>query len=130
MKESVRIARFVSIGTLNALVTALIVWMMMHLAGQGYMLSNVVAYIVAQIHNFVWCKYWIFPLHAGAEKKNKLWHQVMYFTGAFVVAYLAQFMFLLILVEVLHCNEYLAQFLGLFVYGAINFVTNKFITFR
>ena len=34
------------------------------------------------------------------------------------------------IVEFFHCNEYLAQFLGLFVYGAVNFLSNKIITFR
>lgn len=130
MKESARITRFIIVGTLNAIITALIVWAMMHLAGQDYMISNVVAYIVAQIHNFIWCKYWIFPLHADGKMKNKLWHQMLYFTGAFLVSYMAQFIFLLVLVEVLHCNEYLAQFLGLFIYGAINFSANRYVTFR
>lgn len=55
---------------------------------------------------------------------------MLFFSGAFLIAYSAQFLFLLLLVEILHCNEYLAQFLGLFVYGAVNFMSNKYITFR
>ena len=27
-------------------------------------------------------------------------------------------------------NEYLAQFLGLFIYGTVNFITNRKLTFR
>ena len=130
MKESVRIARFTFIGTLNALITISVVWLMMHVADEDYITANVVGYVVAQMHNFVWCKYWIFPPRDDREKKNKLWHQMMYFMGAFFVAYLAQFIFLLVLVECLHCNELLAQFLGLFVYGAINFFSNRNVTFR
>lgn len=130
MKESIRIARFVFVGTLNALIIALIVWVMMHKANENYIISNIVAYIVAQVHNFLWCKYWIFPLHGGKEMRNKLWHQMVYFLGAFFIAYLAQFVFLLVLVECLHCNEYLAQFFGLFIYGIINFSTNRYVTFR
>lgn len=68
MKESVRIFRFVVVGTLNALITALVVWLMMHIHDQDYLLANIVAYIVAQIHNFIWCKYWIFPLDADAKR--------------------------------------------------------------
>ena len=30
----------------------------------------------------------------------------------------------------LDVNEYLAQFLGLFIYGAANFIANKKITFQ
>ena len=38
--------------------------------------------------------------------------------------------FLIGLVEGLDCNEYLAQFLGLFIYGSVNFLMNKRVTFR
>lgn len=62
MRESVRILRFAIVGTLNALITALIVGLLMHIEGEHYMIANVVAYVVAQIHNFIWCKFWIFLL--------------------------------------------------------------------
>ncbi|WP_072532336.1 GtrA family protein [Bacteroides ilei] len=129
MKEHVRIFRFAVIGTLNAVITAIVVGVLMQLCRQEYTVANIAAYVVAQIHNFVWCKYWIFPLDPDA-KKNSIWHQMLFFAGAFAIAYLAQFMFLLVLVELLHVNEYLAQFFGLFIYGAINFLANKFVTFR
>ena len=34
------------------------------------------------------------------------------------------------MVELGGLNEYLAQFLGLFVYGAVNFIMNKQLTFK
>ena len=126
MKESTRVFRFATIGTLNALITALVVWLMMHVADEDYMLSNVVAYVIAQTHNFLWSKYWIFP----SEKKSNTWRQVLLFLIAFGLAYVAQFLFLVALVEGLHCNEYLAQFLGLFVYGVVNFLMNRRVTFH
>ncbi len=129
MKESVRIFRFAVVGTLNALITALVVWLLMHIEGESYITANIIAYLIAQIHNFIWCKYWIFPLEADG-KKNSIWHQMLFFVGAFMLAYSAQFLFLLMLVELFHCNEYFSQFLGLFVYGAVNFMTNRHVTFR
>ena len=128
MKESVRIFRFIVIGTMNALIMALVVWLMMReMSFEGdYMVANVTAYIIAQIHNFIWCKYWIFP----TEKKSNTWRQVLLFSIAFGMAYGAQFLFLIGLVEGLDCNEYLAQFLGLFIYGSVNFLMNKRVTFR
>lgn len=92
-----------------------------------YMVANVTAYIVAQINNFIWCKYWIFPRD---NKKNSIWKQILFFCSAFGVAYTAQFLFLILLVEGLDVNEYLAQFLGLFIYGMVNFIANKKITFQ
>ena len=129
MKESVRIFRFIVIGTMNALIMALVVWLMMReMSFEGdYMVANVTAYIIAQIHNFIWCKYWIFPVE---KRKNNVWKQILFFCSAFGVAYTAQFLFLILLVEGLDVNEYLAQFLGLFINGAANFIANKKITFQ
>ena len=131
MKESVRIFRFIVIGTMNALIMALVVWLMMReMSFEGdYMVANVTAYVIAQIHNFIWCKHWIFPLD-DKEKKSNTWRQVLLFSIAFGMAYLAQFLFLVVLVEALNCDEYLAQFLGLFIYGGVNFIMNRRITFR
>lgn len=55
MKESVRIFRFIVIGTMNALIMALVVWLMMReMSFEGdYMVANVTAYIIACIHNFI-----------------------------------------------------------------------------
>lgn len=125
MKESTRIFRFALIGTLNALITATTVGFMMGVLGVHYLASNITAYVLAQTHNFVWCKFWIFP----TDKKSNTWRQVLLFLIAFGMAYLAQFLFIVLLVEWLSCNEYLAQFLGLFVYGAVNFLMNKKVTF-
>lgn len=129
MKESIRIVRFIIIGTVNAIITASIVWLLMkNMSFDGdYMVANVTAYIVAQTHNFLWCKNWIFPKES---KKNNIWRQILFFCTAFGVAYTAQFLFLIFLVEALDVNEYLAQFLGLFVYGTVNFIANKKITFQ
>ena len=114
---------------MNALIMALVVWLMMReMSFEGdYMVANVTAYIIAQINNFNWCKYWIFPVE---KRKNNVWKQILFFCSAFGVAYTAQFLFLILLVEGLDVNEYLAQFLGLFIYGAANFIANKKITFQ
>lgn len=128
MKESVRIFRFAVIGTtLNALITAFVIWLMMDELSYDYIPANITAYIVAQIHNFIWSKYWIFPIE---NKKNNIWKQMLFFCSAFGLAYSAQFLFLVTLVECGDVNEYLAQFLGLFIYGTVNFIVNKKLTFR
>ena len=127
MKESVRIFRFAVIGTLNALITAFVIWLMMDELSYDYIPANITAYVVAQIHNFIWSKYWIFPIE---NKKNNIWKQMLFFCSAFGLAYSAQFLFLVTLVECGDVNEYLAQFLGLFIYGTVNFITNRKLTFR
>lgn len=124
IKESVRILRFVLVGTLNALITALVIWLMMDKLDCNYIASNITAYIIAQMNNFFWSKYWVFTSRIGKYRR-----EIPLFLVAFGCAYGAQFLALLFMVECLDLNEYLAQFLGLFVYGSVNFLMNKKLTF-
>ena len=128
MKETVRLVRFVTVGALNALITAVMVWLMMAVIGAGYILANIVAYLIAQTNNFIWSKYWIF-INDNKKAKNSLIKEILFFASAFLVAYGLQFLFIVFLVEIVEMNEYLAQFLGLFVYGGVNYFANRFITF-
>ena len=124
MKNTVRILRFVMIGTLNALITAVVIWLLMEELDWNYLWSNVAAYVAAQTNNFFWSKYWIF-----SSSQGKFHREIPLFLVAFACAYACQFISLLLMVEVLGLDEYLAQFLGLFVYGVINFIMNKRLTF-
>ena len=103
--------RFILVGTLNALITVLIVWLMMDKLGCNYIATNITAYVIAQIN-------------------NKFRREIPLFLIAFGCAYCSQFLALLIMVEIFDLNEYLAQFLGLFIYGAVNYMMNKKITFQ
>ena len=111
-------------GTLNALITALVIWVLMKGVGCNYLWSNIAGYVAALVNNFFWSKYWIFSSRSG-----KFEREVPLFLVAFGCAYGLQFLSLLLMVEIGDMNEYLAQFLGLFVYGAVNFTMNKRLTF-
>ncbi len=125
MKNSTQIVRFMIVGTSNALITALIVGVMMGVFGCNYLWSNIAGYIAALINNFIWSKYWIFT-----SRGKQFQREIPLFLLAFAIAYALQFLSLLLMVEIGGLNEYLAQFLGLFVYGAVNFSMNKRLTFK
>ena len=125
MKNSQQILRFIIIGTLNAFITALVVWLMMDVLHFNYIASNIAGYIAALLNNFFWSKYWIFSSRTGKFRR-----EIPLFLIAFGCAYCSQFLALLIMVEIFDLNEYLAQFLGLFIYGAVNYMMNKKITFQ
>lgn len=125
MKESVRILRFAIAGTFNALIIAVVIWILMDLLDYNYLWSNVMAYIAALVNNFFWSKYWVF-----SSKEGSFYREIPLFLTAFACAYVAQFLFLLLMVEVLGMNEYLGQFLSLFIYGAVNFIMNRKVTFK
>lgn len=128
MKESTRVFRFALIGTLNALLTAGIIWFMMHYLDSEYKVANITGYLIAQFNNFFWCKYWIYV--SEESKKGNIFFQFIKFSTSCLLAYLVQFVFIYLLIDLLGCNPYLGQFLGLFVYGASNFLFNRFISFR
>ena len=125
MKESVRILRFAIVGSSNALITALVIWILMDILDCNYLWSNMAGYVAALVNNFFWSKYWVF-----SSGKGNFWKEIPLFLIAFGCAYATQFIFLLLMVEVIDLNEYLGQFLGLFVYGAVNFMMNKRRTFK
>lgn len=129
MKESVRLARFALIGTLNYLITLGVIWLLMScLSFKGaYIVANVTAYLLAQTHNFVWCRYWIFP---AEQQRAPLARQAMLFALAFALAYTVQFLYILCMIEVVGMNAYVAQFIGIVIYGALFFVLNKKMTFH
>ena len=82
MKESVRILRFIIVGTLNALITALVIWVLMEGLDCNYLWSNVAGYVAALINNFFWSKYWIFSARSG-----KFQREIPLFLIAFGCAY-------------------------------------------
>ena len=125
MKESVRILRFAIVGTSNAIITAVVIWILMDIMGCNYLWSNVAGYVAALVNNFFWSKYWVFSSGKGNPLK-----EIPLFLLAFFSAYATQFLFLLMMVEVIGLNKYLGQFLGLFIYGAVNFLMNKRVTFK
>lgn len=125
MKNSRQLIRFIIIGTSNAIITALVVWLMMDILNFNYLASNITGYVAALLNNFFWSKFWVF----SSGKGQYLW-QGFLFLVAFICAYGAQFLCLLGMVELLGWNEYISQFLGLFIYGAVNFILNKKVTFH
>ena len=85
-------------------------------------------YFISQINNFIWGKYWVYV--SEESKKQSLWSQIFKFTISCIVAYIAQFVFIYVLIDLFSMNEYWAQFLGVFVYGVVNFIFNRYVTFK
>ncbi len=119
-----QIFRFVVAGTLNAVIIAAVVWFLMDELGCNYLWSNVAGYSAALINNFFWSKYWVFSAGKGFYAR-----QAILFLLAFACAYGAQVLVLLAMVEGAGWDEFISQFPSLFIYGAVNFVMNKKITF-
>ena len=92
MKESVRILRFAIVGSSNALITALVIWILMDILDCNYLWSNMAGYVAALVNNFFWSKYWVF-----SSGKGNFWKEIPLFLIAFGCAYATQFIFLLLM---------------------------------
>ncbi len=56
--------------------------------------------------------------------------QKMLFCTAFGIAYGIQLLFVILMIEAIGIKEFTAQFIGIIIYGAVNFMVNNRITFR
>lgn len=123
-RKSTQILRFAIVGMLNALITY-VIYVVMRWMDFLPGVSNAVGYIGALINSFIWSKLWVFQ-----TKNTNVWREILYFCVAFLLAYGCQFAFFKTMIFRADVNEYLVQFLGLFVYGAVNFIMNRRLTFR
>ena len=128
MKASVRLVRFATIGTLNYLITMLVIWIVMsYFSFKGkYIVANIMAYLIAQTHNFIWSKYG-FSFQQSPKQSLATNNALLYRFG---IAYGIQLLFVILMIEAIGIKEFTAQFIGIIIYGAVNFMVNNRITFR
>ena len=124
-EEFLRVMRFVVVGFSNFVIISLTVWIMMHLCQADMLPANITAYAIALVNNFVWNKLWVFRARGGNLLREIALNLIAYGT-----AYLLQLGRSFALADLLGMNEYVAQFIGLFVFGATNFIMNKLLTFK
>ena len=124
-KKGTQVFRFILVGFSNAVITYIIYVAMRRWMHFGEEVSNAAGYIVALVNNFVWSKLWVFQTRA-----TNVWREIVLFAFSFLVAYGCQFTFFKLMITHTEKSEYLWQFLGLFIYGAVNFLMNKKLTFN
>jgi putative flippase GtrA len=133
------------VGVMNTLLTAIVIWLMMQLvfgvendekvSSFVISVSNTVGYIVGVINSFLWNRSWTFQ-----SKKN--WKiDFLRFLAAFLVCFVLQLALVNILNSVIHVNSihfcqytvsfsYICQLIGIVFYTVLNFLGNKFYTFK
>lgn len=119
------IIRFAIVGTANFLIIMAVSWLLMHLFGINFYVANIVAYVLALVNNFYWNRIWVF--RSTGERMGR---QALMFLAAYGIAYLVQLGVIAVLVQWLGVNKDLANFIGLYPFGATNFLLNKFFAFR
>ena len=145
----IQVIKYGIVGIANTLLTAVTIWVMMYLvfkAGREenvsstvITVSNITGYIVGLINSFIWNRKWTF------QSKNRWGKEFIKFTTAFLICYIPQ----LFLVNILNTYvtspdfrlvignyplvirvAYLWQLVGIVFYTSLNFLLNKYYTFK
>lgn len=137
------------VGVMNTLITAVAIWIMMHFvfgikgdsdaSTLAVSISNVVGYVLGLINSFFWNRSWTF-------KSKKKWRTDLWkFIVSFLICFLPQLLlvnllntyvnlssiqFTLLGREFLMSFAYVCQLIGIVFYTVMNFLCNKYFTFR
>ena len=137
------------VGIMNTLLTAFTIWLMMHfifnaqrgneVSSVAISISNIVGYAVGLINSFIWNRKWTF-------KSNSNWQaDLLRFIVAFLICYIPQLLLVnglnnyanLPSLELTFLNHsffvtsaYICQLIGIIFYTVLNFLSNKYYTFK
>jgi len=102
-----------------------VIWVMMKLFGCREGLSNLTGYVAGLLNSFIWNKQWTFKGSSTGWTKGAI-----RFGIAFAVCYVLQYGLVLLLNSQLTIDHYYNHLIGMVFYTAINFLINKFYTFK
>jgi len=139
-----QVTKYGIIGVINTLLTAIVIWIMMHWVFQTgkeenvsrtvISISNITGYIVGLINSFICNRKWTFHSnnHWGKEFiKFVIAFLICYIPQLFVVNLLNTYTNLRINIAPLTISHaYTCQLIGIVFYTSMNFLLNKYYTFR
>lgn len=123
--DLIRFVRFLLVGVVNTMVGLSVIYGAKFFLGAGDVPANVAGYAIGLCVSFLLNKRWTFH-HQGRI------HYVLVgkFLGAFLIAYAANLTTVMLCIEVLGVNSYLAQLLGIAPYTTTFFLLSRFVVFR
>ncbi len=123
-KSLIQFIKFGIVGVSNTLLTAFVIWLLLKVLHSSDYLSNFIGYIVGLTNSFIWNRKWTF------ESKTKLSVTIFKFILTFAISYLFQLGNLYLLLHFSTIDPYVCQLISIVVYTCINFVLNKYYTFK
>ena len=112
------------VGVINTLLTLAIIWIMRSVIGTSLIISNVTGYTIGFLNSFILNRLWTFKCNYNWKK------EFIKFLIAFIVCYLIQLTFVLLLEKYTELKEQYTTLSGMVIYTGINFLLNKYFTFK
>jgi len=116
--------KFGIVGISNTLITAIVIWGLLKTLHFSDYTSNIIGYIAGLINSFIWNRLWTF------KSKTRASITFYKFIITFAISYAVQLGNLYLLLNFTTIDPYLCQLLSIVVYTIINFILNKFYTFK
>lgn len=122
-----QLIKFGIVGVGNTLISLALIYLFDKVMGLGFQIANPLAYFLATLNSYYLNKKWTFK--SGGENRSKKKEGALFF-GVIGVAWLIQYAFLFILVKVFLIDDLIAQIMGMFVFTGLNFLGQKYVTFK
>ncbi|HAR20075.1 MAG TPA: hypothetical protein DCR46_05395 [Cytophagales bacterium] len=119
-----QVVKFGLVGAVNTVFTLSLILLFGKLLGLNYLIVNPMSYLLPTITSFYFNKKWTFKSNGKVKREGFLFFVVI------GVAWLVQYCFLFLAVEAMKFDSFVAQIAGMVVFTSINFLGQKFITFK
>jgi putative flippase GtrA len=119
-----QVIKFGLVGVANTGFTYLIFYVLEKLLGVSLYIANPISYFIPTISSFYLNKMWTFKSDGEVKKEG-----ILFFTVIGIV-WLIQYGLLFLMVEKYKVDAEIAQLIGMVVFTGINFLGQKFVTFK
>lgn len=120
--------KFGIVGISNTLI-AYVAYSLCVYIGIHYLIANAIGFFISVLNAYYWSDRFVFKKGEG-ESRNAMWTLVKTYIAYGSTGLLLASILLYIYVSKLHISEYIAQLLVLFVTIPLNFIINKFWSFK
>ena len=119
-----QVLKFGLVGLANTGFTFGLIFLLEKVMGLSYLIVNPISYLLPTISSFYLNKKWTFKSEGEVKKEGFLFFTVI------GVAWLIQYGLIYLLVDKFKMNPLVAQGIGMVMFTGMNFLGQKFITFR
>jgi len=124
METIIQVLKYSLVGIGNTLITWVVIWLLNDILGFSYIIANPIGYVAGLINSFIWNKNWTF------KSTQKVSSSVIRFGVVWLICYLLQLWLVMYLREILTMEDKYITIIGMFFFTVINFILNKFYTFK
>lgn len=122
--DLIKLIRFSIVGVGNTLVNWSI-FIILNAFGVYYILSNIIAYIIATINSYIWNSLWVFKYGQGLDINTSVKFFILNLVGL-----TANTTIMYILVDILNFNKFIALVIASVLVVMMNYTINKLWVFK